>query len=160
MLSLSPAFAPFTLNPNTGLRAIAWLVSARNTGLPLSWAVIVWMKCSGTTFPAASLRCPVSIGCAISTRTSSRSPSSFARIFIGSAIAFPSAAAAADGDLHLLDGGEELAVGGGRHDPDVRRFAHLRAQRHERQRRALREVEGRDVRERVLLDQHHHRGRA
>ena len=80
---MCPGAAP----PGPGLRAMAWLVSAWNTGLPLSCAAIVWMKCSGTRFPAPSFRCPVSIGCAISTRTSSTSRSSFARIFIGSPIA-------------------------------------------------------------------------
>ena len=55
---MSPAFAPFSLKPNTGLREIAWLVSAWNTVLPFSWAAIVWMKCSGTRFAGAVLALP------------------------------------------------------------------------------------------------------
>src|SRR5258706_9963755 len=96
--SLSPALTPLRRNENTGLRATAWLIWPSISVLPFTRTDISWMKCPGTRLPPLSLRWPVSIGCTISTRTSTRSPFRVARIFIGSAI---STSAAPDGDLHF-----------------------------------------------------------
>src|SRR5438034_5559660 len=82
---LSPFAPPLRRNENTGLRDTAWLIWASTTGLPFTLTVRFWMKCSGTSLPSESLRCPVSIGWVISTRTSVKPWPSVARIFMGPA---------------------------------------------------------------------------
>src|SRR5512135_3927711 len=114
------------------------------------------MKWAGTSLPSGPLRCPVSIGWLISTRTSVKPLPSVARIFIGpaamSVLLACSAAAAADGDLDFLRRGKVLAAGLGHH-AHVRGLAHLDVELDERQ-RALHEVELGGEREGVLFDQH------
>src|SRR5690606_8932080 len=137
-LILSPAFAPWTLNCRYGFFEIAGPQCTFRTGLPFSVAVTSEMYQAGITLPDASLRWPVSISCAISTRTSAAPSFIVARIFIWSAICVVSGfvglpdrdtgstAATADGHLDLFPGHVELAVGlHQRHD--VRTLAHLDA---------------------------------
>src|SRR6185503_11684753 len=146
----SPAFAPFTRRNSRGLRETAWLHWASMTGLPLWVTTTLWMKCSGTTVPFASLRLPVSIGCIMMMRTSATSPCSVARILIGSDMdCLSRLSAAADGDLHLRPGDVELPVclDDG---PDVGRLAHLEI-RADVAFRAVGHVEGRCQRKRILL---------
>src|SRR5690606_35543255 len=132
---LSPAFAPWTLNCRYGFFEIAGPQCTFRTGLPFSVAITSEMYQAGITLPDASLRWPVSISCAISTRTSAAPSFIVARIFIGSAICVVSGfvglpdrdtgstAATADGHLDLFPGHVELAVGlHQRHD--VRTLAH------------------------------------
>src|SRR5581483_7264851 len=106
------------------------------------------MKCAGTGLPLASLRRPVSISCAISTRTSTLSPAMLARMRIGSGM---SASAPADGHLDLLRGVVELPAGLDQ-GVDVRGLGHLHARRDEGI-GALGEGEIGRQRVRVLLDQ-------
>lgn len=60
--------------------------SALSTVLPFQVAVTFSMNIAGTSFPLASLRWPVSIGCDIRIFTSATSPFMVARIRIGSAM--------------------------------------------------------------------------
>src|SRR5690242_6548515 len=72
------------------------------------------MKWAGTSSPSGFLRRPVSIGWLTSRRTSTTSPSNFARTLIAFAMSFPpSAAAAAERHLDFLCRVEVLAARAG-----------------------------------------------
>src|SRR6266702_5194194 len=86
------------------------------------------MNHAGMTVPCASLRCPVSISWLIRTLTSVESPTTFARIFIGSAI---SASASAERHLHLLGGHKIFALRSDERE-DIARLGHLDARRNRR----------------------------
>ena len=86
------AVVPFAIQSNVpNTQSIALLIeknpnilAAESTVLPLHVALTFWMNQAG-----CPLRWPVSISCAISTFTSTLSPSIVARIFIGSGMAQP-----------------------------------------------------------------------
>src|SRR5512147_3182718 len=96
------------------------------------------MNQAGMTLPCASLRWPVSISWFISTFTSVESPTTFARIFIGSAM---SASAAAQRDFDLLRRDVVLAVG-------LDERVHVGALPHLDSRRQRRLGAGRDIEQR------------
>src|SRR5208283_3825040 len=96
---------------------------AERTVLSFHVTVTTWMNHAGIGCPCASLRCPLSISWLISTLTSVESPTSVARIFIGSGI---SASAAAEGDFDLLGGDVVFSVGA-HQGVDVRGLRHLDA---------------------------------
>src|SRR4029453_19661044 len=106
------------------------------------------MNHAGIALPCASLRWPVSISWFISTFTSVESPTTFARIFIGSAM---SASAATQRHLDLLRSDLVLAVGLDER-VDVGALPHLHARR-QRRIGAGGDVEHRRKHVRVFLDQ-------
>src|SRR6185312_568036 len=124
MTTLSPALAPAKRNDRNGFLATAGPHSADSTVLPFTVAVTFWMNQAGTIAPLESLRWPVSISWAMRTFTSTLSPTTVARIFIGSAMFL--ASAAAEGDLHLFRRVVVLAVRLHQRD-HVGRLAHLDA---------------------------------
>src|SRR5437773_1899198 len=106
------------------------------------------MNHAGMTWPFASLRWPVSISWLMSTLISVESPTTLARIFIGSAI---SASAAAQSDLHFLGCDEVLSIGLDQR-VNVRGLRHLDAGR-DRRLGAGRKVEHGREHVRILFDQ-------
>src|SRR5215467_969743 len=127
IVTFSPGLPPLKRKCTNGFFDIEVPHCAESTVLPAWVTVTFWMKCAGTSAPPASLRWPVSISWAISTRTSTLSPVMFARMRIGSAMSAP---APAERHLDLLRGVEVLAVGPD-HRVDVGRLGHLHARRDE-----------------------------
>src|SRR5215467_11664673 len=128
IVTFSPGLPPLKRKCMNGFFDIEVPHCADSTVLPAWVTVTFWMKCAGTSAPLASLRRPVSISCAISTRTSTLSPAMLARMRIGSGM---SASAPADGHLDLLRGVIELSAGLDQRI-HVRGLGHLHARRDER----------------------------
>src|SRR5690348_7133075 len=114
-----PLSAARNLNWMYGLAETAGSKSAWNTGLPATVQVNLLRILRGMVWPCASLRWPFSITCATSAFTSTMSPflasflSSLMRGLTAGAMSLlssGSAAAAADGHLHLLRRGEAGSV--------------------------------------------------
>src|SRR5215472_9714771 len=148
MVTFSPGLPPLKRKCMNGFLDIEVPHCAESTVLPAWVTVTFWMKCAGTSAPLASLRWPVSISCAISTRTSTLSPAMLARIRIGSAMSAP---APAERHLDLLRGVEILAAGLD-HRVDVGGLGHLHASGDEGI-GSGRDVEIRGQRVGILLDQ-------
>src|ERR1700704_6673452 len=86
------------------------------------------MNQAGMTAPCASLRWPVSISWLMSTLTSVESPTTLARIFIGSAM---SSSASAQRHFDVLGSDVVLPILLDQRE-DVRALSHLHARRHRR----------------------------